>query len=463
MRPEIPDWLEELAQQLSENDLQLTSVELTHQRINDAQARFLANAMKENSVVHTFILSCFAIYDDGALALSSILEKSKSIKKLQLRDLRNSRDMIMFFQSLNRNTSMEEFSLRHSQICVQSARYFSDLLKTKKLLQEVRIVDTQMSPNTFSKMCSGISESLSLRRLYLVNVDIDADSGGRCLNYMLRTNKSLCELYLSENQLGDEGTSFLVDGLLENKTLTKLDLRSNEIGVEGALSLAVLVKQSLSLTALYIGMNELGNVGAETLSHGLTYSRLNTLDISDNNIGPHGAHALSKMLQTNTKLYELNLSFNLIGDEGASAIANTLDKNATLRCLSLRRNYIGKQGALALGAKLPVMRGLKELVMIKNNICQDGAIALLNGLRRNVELEYLHVEDKVSEPILREIVHWIRLNRAGRRIVRNNKIPYTLWPKVLSNINHDVEVLHHFLLMKPDVFQYLKKREQPIE
>jgi Ran GTPase-activating protein (RanGAP) involved in mRNA processing and transport len=276
---------------------------------------------------------------------------------------------------------------------------------------------------------------------------------------MLRGNISLRELYLSENELGDEGVSHLTEGLLENKTLRKLDLRSNGIGVEGALSLATVVKKSNTLIGLYLGMNEVGNAGVEALAHGLTYSRLQKIDLCDNGISASGTEAISRMLQINTSLQELNLSFNSIGDTGASSIANVLDENLTLRCLSLKRNRIGNKGACAFAAKLPTMRGLKELVMIKNSIDQDGAAALLKGLRQNMELEYLHVEDKVSEPILREIVHWIRLNRAGRRIFRNTNFPAKVWPKVLSNINYDIDVLYHFLREKPDVFQYSRKRK----
>ena len=75
------------------------------------------------------------------------------------------------------------------------------------------------------------------------------------------------------------------------------------------------------------------------------------------------------------------------------------------------------------------------------------------ALKHNMDLEYLHVEDKVSEPILKEIVHWIRLNKAGRRIFRGDNIPLTLWPHVLARISTDVDAIFHFLTEKPDVMR----------
>jgi hypothetical protein len=99
--------------------------------------------------------------------------------------------------------------------------------------------------------------------------------------------------------------------------------------------------------------------------------------------------------------------------------------------------------------------------MIKNCIAQDGAAALLKDLRFNMELEYLHVEDKVPEPILSEIVHCSRLNRAGRRIFRNTNLSTNVCPAVLFNINADMDVRYPFLREKPDVFQDSKLRKMP--
>ena len=463
MRPEIPDWLEELCQRLSDDDPQLTTLELTHQRIDDAQARCLAKALEANTKVSVFILSCFSIVDDGAISLASVISANRFLKKLQLRDLRNSRELVIFFKALAENKTIEELSLRHSHICMQSAKFIYNMIKSHPTLEELRLVDTQLIGDSLSHICKAIGHNSTLRRLYLINAEIDAIAHAEALAEMLKSNTHLRELHLCENHLSDEGTTILSDGLLQNSTLRSIDLRSNDIGVTGALALATLVKSSTSLSALYLGMNDIGNIGAEALARGLRFSSLHVVDLSDNGLDEEGAAAIADMLKTNTCMQELNLSFNSIGNEGATTIANVLTLNSSLRCLALRRNGIGNKGAFAFASKLPQMRGLKELIMIKNSINHDGAEALLQGLRSNMELEYLHVEDKVSEPILREIVHWIRLNRAGRRIFRNTNLPATVWPVVLSNINSDMDVLYHFLREKPDVFQHSRKRKSPVE
>ena len=108
------------------------------------------------------------------------------------------------------------------------------------------------------------------------------------------------------------------------------------------------------------------------------------------------------------------------------------------------------------------MRGLKELIMIKNTFGQDGAIKLLSGLRFNLDLEHLQVEEKCCSPkVLHEMAHWIKLNRAGRKIFRETNLDQGSWSRILAKslINRDLDVLFHFLTEKPDVFQQPKKRK----
>jgi Ran GTPase-activating protein (RanGAP) involved in mRNA processing and transport len=452
MRPEIPPWLEETCQRLSNNDKTLKSVEITHQRIDDAGARALSRALEENTHVTCLILSCFSMVDDGAFVLGNVFGKSKTLKKLQLRDLRHSRELTYFLHALKENSSIEELSFRHCHFCVQSSNGLGSLLQNSIHIEELRLVDTQIVGRGLAAVCDGLRENRSVQRLYLVNNELGA-FGAQALGSMLSTNQSLRELYICENQIGDEGTIAIAHGLEENVSLCKLDLRSNGIGLDGAFALRDLIMSTFFLTGLFLGTNELGNVGAAVICQGLRLSLvLRQLDLSNNGLDSEGADPIAWMLRYNHSLTELNLSFNSVGDEGAVAISGVLEHNMTLKWLSLRRNCIGNDGAKAFARRLPTMRSLKELILVKNTIDHEGRSALLDGLRFNMELECLHVEDQnVSEPIVREIIHWISLNRAGRRIFRHTNLPNTLWPRVLARINRDLDVLHHFLIEKPDM------------
>ena len=207
--------------------------------------------------------------------------------------------------------------------------------------------------------------------------------------------------------------------------------------------------------------NELGNTGVQRLAHGLLHKDcvLQKLDVSENGIDAVGAKAISSSLRTNTSLQELNMNLNSVGDDGATVIAEVLSENSTLKYLSLRRNNIGNDGATGFGKKLPQFLGLKDLILIRNMIDEAGASAILKGIEGNMEIEYLGLADVLSTPVLRDIVYWIRLNRAGRRIFRCDKAGHSLFPLVLSKNNDDNEVLFHFLQQKPDLFKESKRRK----
>jgi Ran GTPase-activating protein (RanGAP) involved in mRNA processing and transport len=160
--------------------------------------------------------------------------------------------------------------------------FLYDMLEAHQSLGEIRFVDTQYVGGSFSHVCEGIQYNTSLRRMYLVNAEIDLASGSEALSSILSENYHLRELYLCEYQLGGDGTAVLTEGLLDNTTLRKLDLRSNDIGTEGALSIAALVNASASLTGLHLGMNGIGIAGAESLAQGLEFSSIQNLDLSDN-------------------------------------------------------------------------------------------------------------------------------------------------------------------------------------
>lgn len=453
MPPSVPPWLEELVQRLVDNDPTLTSLELSHPRIDDVFAKVVANALEDNTTVTSMVVSCFSIVDDGAYALGSVLAKSKTLQKLQFRELRNSRETITLFRLLRHNTYLHELSLRHCQICPLGAETMETFFRHHTHLHEVRFVDCQFVGDSLERISQGLAATPSpLQRLYLVNTELGADRSIH-ISEALQSCTSLRELILSENDLGDSGVNILTLAVLRSTSLRLLDLRSNGITSTGALSLQGIITRSPFVVSLRLGNNQLGDGGASALARGLSQSRcvLQSLDLSDNGIELSGARALSQMLRHNTSLCELNLSFNGVGDGGAHALALALQRNITLQNLNLRRSNLTNHGALTLSRSIPRMNGLKELILNKNNIDATGLVALLDALQNNVELEYLQVVEKLTDSVSQQLVHWIRLNKAGRRIFRQtNAVHPHLWPMVYGRVSAESDVLFHFLKEKPE-------------
>ena len=63
--------------------------------------------------------------------------------------------------------------------------------------------------------------------LYIVTI------GASCVGELLKVNSSLRELYMRDNDIGDDGMSSVADGLQCNKTLTELNVQGCGFSVKG--------------------------------------------------------------------------------------------------------------------------------------------------------------------------------------------------------------------------------------
>ena len=71
------------------------------------------------------------------------------------------------------------------------------------------------------------------------------------------------KILVSLNKLGDEGATILCDALRESKVtkVQELDLTDNNIGPEGAKAVAAMAAVVASITSLSLGDNDLGAEG----------------------------------------------------------------------------------------------------------------------------------------------------------------------------------------------------------
>ena len=154
-------------------------------------------------------------------------------------------------------------------------------------------------------------------------------------------NTALLELYLSRNNIGDDGAKALAIGLQNNTTQLKLHLSNNKIGDNGAREFARL--QNTALLELYLSRNNIGDDGAKALAIGLQNNTTQLkLHLSNNKIGDNGAREFARL--QNTALLELDLSYNNIGDDSAKGLAIGLQNNTTLLKLDLSYNKISNNG-----------------------------------------------------------------------------------------------------------------------
>jgi Ran GTPase-activating protein (RanGAP) involved in mRNA processing and transport len=193
-----------------------------------------------------------------------------------------------------------------------------------------------------------IANALSTNKT-LMNLSLDdnelGDEGAREIANALQVNTILVQLDLNNNKIGIVGVQLIANALCTNKTLRRLSLRYNNIDENSVVPLINILKLNTPLINLDLNLNNICNRGAMMLAEALVDNHvLLSLDIGRNNIRREGAIAMAKTLLVNTTLTTLNFADNNIGDEGGQALAKSLLHNTALTALNLRYNQIGVEG-----------------------------------------------------------------------------------------------------------------------
>jgi len=171
---------------------------------------------------------------------------------------------------------------------------------------------------------------------------------------------SLTELNLYRNHLKDEGITAICKAVQSNKEtkLVSLNIGVNQIGPVGAKSVAAMLAITGSLTSINLRNNKLGAAGAAALAPGLAVNgSLTKLSLGANKLEEEGTKVICEAVKGNTMLKDLNLSgdgifSNIGGSAGAKHVADMLGVNGSLTSLNLSWNNLRPEGAAALAAGL---------------------------------------------------------------------------------------------------------------
>ena len=136
--------------------------------------------------------------------------------------------------------------------------------------------------------------------------------GAQVLAKTLSTNQTLLELYIVENKIGVEGVRAIAEALANpiNTNLKKLSLVSAGFQDEGLRHIARMLETNKTLSELCLPQNKIGDVGFQDLMSVLTeHNRtLRVLSLEWNQFGStESFSALNHMLRTNTTLSSLNV------------------------------------------------------------------------------------------------------------------------------------------------------------
>ncbi|KIK80501.1 hypothetical protein PAXRUDRAFT_833481 [Paxillus rubicundulus Ve08.2h10] len=135
------------------------------------------------------------------------------------------------------------------------------------------------------------------------------------------------------------GVTYLAQVLKRNRTLKVLNLSENKLDVQCLVSVAEALKYNLCLETLDLSRNPCSGPGLEGIQSLRTAFTLNTalkrLFLSSTQLTSLGAIALAEFLPESASLLHLDLTVNNIDLAGVMALSKGLKANHVMRCLDL--------------------------------------------------------------------------------------------------------------------------------
>ncbi|KAM7165083.1 NACHT, LRR and PYD domains-containing protein 3-like isoform 3-T8 [Macrochelys suwanniensis] len=225
------------------------------------------------------------------------------------------------------NCKLKKLKLEKCNLTVAFYRDLSSALSINQTLRELDLSYNDQGNPGVQDLCKGLKHpNCELQTLRLESCGLRIGSCGS-LSHVLRTNQTLSELELKWNRLGDSGVKLLCEGLkCQNSRLQKIVLWGCELTADCCGELSSVLTTRKTLTEVNLNLNELGDSGVRRLCTGLRHPdcKVQKLWLDKCGLTAKCGGMLSSVLSTSQTLIELSLNLNKLGDSGVKQLCKGL-------------------------------------------------------------------------------------------------------------------------------------------
>ncbi|XP_016104425.1 uncharacterized protein [Sinocyclocheilus grahami] len=430
---------------LQDKHCKLSTLHLRKCGLTEESCSALATVLRSNSSLKELDMSNNNLQDSGVKKLE-LEDKNCKLENLRLSDCSITEEgYIALASALRSNPShLIELDLTGNDPGQSGVKQLSDLLQSRSsisrflgpaadeacqyvtgivgknplLLRELNLSEQKLGDTRVNQISALLQDKhCTLNTLTLCNCGLTEESCS-ALATVLRSNPSLKELDMSNNNLQDSGVKKLQNRLEDtNCTLEKLRLSDCSITEEGYKALASALRSNPShLIELDLTGNDPGQSGVKELSHLLQdpNCQLKTLRF----LGPAADEACQYVKGIVGKnpllLRELNLSEHELGDTRVNQISALLqDKHCTLNTLMLNNNSITEKGCAALTSAFNSNPSNLIELDLSGNKLENSGMKMICRLLKNPQcrLEKLRLSDcSITEEGYKAVASALRSN-----------------------------------------------------
>ncbi|XP_004459835.2 ribonuclease inhibitor [Dasypus novemcinctus] len=310
----------------------LRELNLSENPLGDAGLRLLCEGLQDPQCnLEKLKLEYCDLTAAGCEALAAALRTKASFRELGLsnNDVGEAGVRALCRCLVECASPLEKLRLEGCGVTAANCEDLSRVVAAKASLQELDLGENRLGDAGLAALCPALlGPDCSLRILWLWECDITAE-GCRDVCRLLRAKDSLRELSLAGNQLGDEGARLLCESLREpGCRLESLWVKSCGFTAACCPHFGSMLGHNKSLLELQLSGNALGDAGVQTLCQGLGLpgSALRVLWLGDCEVTDRGCAALAALLLSCPGLRELDLSNNPMGDPGVLQLVGSLQQ-----------------------------------------------------------------------------------------------------------------------------------------
>ncbi|XP_054432803.1 ribonuclease inhibitor isoform X2 [Pteronotus mesoamericanus] len=324
----------------------LRELDLSYNPLGDAGLRLLCEGLLDPQChVERLQLQYCGLTADSCEPLAAVLRARPETRELAVsnNDIGEAGARVLCQGLADSACPLEALKLESCGLTSANCQDLSGLLATKAELGTLELGDNRLGDAGVAALCPGLlSPGCQLKTLWLWECDITA-GGCRDLCRVLRDKGSLRELSVAGNELRDEGARLLCESLREPRCrLQSLWVKSCSLTAACCPHVGAMLAQNRSLQELQLSNNQLGDAGVGELCRGLGQpgTTLRVLWLGDCEVTDEGCSSLASLLLASRSLQELDLSNNCVSEVGVLKLVESAQRpSCTLEKLVLYDTY----------------------------------------------------------------------------------------------------------------------------